>query len=720
MLEALPLHSYLVFGHFLAAPMYDLIQKMTHIPLRRLIPILLISGFSVSLVALLVLYRSGYRKDTMALYSEQAGQTVEILSHLIENDQTLFEESIPILLRPADTDSILITDRNGIVQYATQPLFAEHPVDQVFNLLRLPPSVSLRALQSTETTGSTGQLDVGTRQLVFRRYRTSTNQGFIIYVLDLSDVLFSFDRNLLTFILPASAVVGAPLLIFVYLYMRLYHNRLNNLMETTEALSRGELDVRVRLFGNDEIAELGKRFNRMATKIGTLAYRDSLTGIRNRAAFEEAVRHLLHVNSPGAMIFMDLDGFKYVNETFGHNVGDRMLQLVTGRITALIPGNGIFARIGGDEFAIFVHNYEDITALQILCDRIIHFVSQDFNIDGIHHHIGVSLGLALFPEDGATFHELLMHSDLAMYQAKRSGKNTLVMFNDSIREEMKQKTVLMNYLHHTFRHHLVNEDFSVVYQPIIDVETGMISHMESLVRWKGNESIRASTSEIIPLLEESGMIRELGYFVFTRVAEEFRRIMNETGDVNPDLKVTVNVSLIQLLDTSFLQQVTDTIVRNGLRPEQIIIEITETALMQQPEKMVRILNSMSERGYLFAIDDFGTGYSSLSYLKHLPASYLKVDQSFVKDISFDERSQVIGRSIIVLGKALGLKVIAEGVENLETARMVSRLGSDYLQGYFCSRPLPLEETLSLIRGRFRFFTPPVADEGLPEGAPSDV
>lgn len=694
--------------------MHDLLRKLTLFPLRRLIPILLLVGFSVSLVALLALYRSGYRKNAIDLHRSTAQHSIEVLTHLLENDSQLFEKSFSMLVRPSDTGIVLITDQNGIVQYSNQRLLAGQPVDEVFELLRLARGINRQRIEQSIDAAQTSYIDSGSRQILYRPYRNDMQQGHVIYVLDLSDMLYSFDRNLLSFVLPALAVVGLPLLVFGFLYMRLYHNRLNSLMETTEALSRGELDVRAELFGRDEIAALGERFNRMASKIGTLAYRDSLTGIRNRAAFEEAVQHQLQFNTPGAMIFMDLDGFKYVNETFGHNVGDRMLQLVTGRITSLIPGNGIFARIGGDEFAVFVHDYRDITALQILCDRIIHYVSQDFNIDGIHHHIGVSMGLALFPEDGTTFHELLMHSDLAMYQAKRSGKNTFMMFSDTLRDEMKRKTVLMNYLHHTFRKHLVADDFFTVYQPIIDVDTGMLSHMESLVRWRGKEGMRATTAEIIPLLEESGLIRELGYFVFERVTADFRQIIDELGDSVPDLKITINVSLIQLLDSSFLRQITDIVTRYGLHPQQIIIEITETALMQQPEKMIRILNSMSERGFLFAIDDFGTGYSSLSYLKHLPAAYLKIDQSFVKDISFDERSQVIARSVIVLGKALGLKIIAEGVEDQETAHMVSRLGSDYLQGYFCSRPLPFAETLSLIRGRFRFFVPRPAGEGLPE------
>lgn len=683
--------------------MNDLLRRITHYPLRRLIPILLFSGFIISLVALLMLYRTAYRENMVDLHRSTAKNQLEAMTRLLENDPQTFEKSFSLLVPHVDKDILLVTDQNGMVHYSNKSLFTHHPIAEVFHLLQLDEKTYRREIQNSSSAKCC--VFSGSRLILHRSYRNELQHGDIVYLLNLQDEMNSFDRNLLLFVLPALTVIVLPLLFFAYLYQRLYHNRLNNLMETTEALSRGELDARAELFGSDEIAELGERFNRMASRIGSLAYRDALTGIRNRAAFEEAVQHQLQFNTPGAMIFMDLDGFKYVNETFGHNVGDRMLQLVTGRITSMIPGNGTFARIGGDEFAIYIHDYRDITALQILCDRIIYSMSQGFHIAGIEHHIGISMGIALFPRDGRTFHELLMHSDLAMYQAKRSGKNTFMMFNDTIRDELKRKTMLMNHLHHTFRSHSIADEFFTTYQPIINVDTGMLSHMESLVRWRGKEGMRAGTAEIIPLIEESGLIRDLGYFVFERVTADFRRIIDDPGNGVPDLKVTINVSLIQLLDSSFLRQITEIVNRYGLSPDRFIIEITETALMQQPEKMIRIMNSMTECGFHLAIDDFGTGYSSLSHLKHLPASYLKIDRSFVKDISFDERSQVIARSIIVLGNSLGLKIIAEGVEDHETALILRRFGVDYLQGYFCSRPLPFAETLGLIRGRYRFLTP---------------
>lgn len=686
--------------------MIRILKSITHFPLRQLIPALLVTGFLISMIALLLLYRLDYRASLESAREKEADISAQLLHDLLENSGTDPQTAHLMDQLSRNGATIMVADSSGTIIQSTGNAMTGKTLRSALRPYRFARNDLLEAVFEPETPLSRPFfLHQGEQLLHILPLQQNGKTGAIVVILDSTDTLARLDRKLYILVLPALAVIGLPLLFFMFLYERFYKTRLTILMETTRALKRGELDVRAEMFGRDEIAELGRLFNSMASRIGTLAYRDSLTGIRNRASFESAVGFQLKGKQPAAMVFMDLDGFKFVNETFGHNVGDRMLQLVAERISSLVPDDGVFARIGGDEFALFLREYRDITSLQLICERIIHYVSQDFDIEGIHHHIGISMGIALYPEDGATFHEILMNADLAMYQAKHAGKNTFMMFNDAIRDQMRRKTMLMNQLNHTFRKSLLREQFFPVYQPIINVETGNLDHVESLMRWTGQDGLHATTAEIVPLLEESGLVRELGFFVFERVTQDFRQVLDALAPDMPLPGITVNVSVIQLLDPAFVRRVADIVWKNGLHPDHIIIEITESELMKQPEKVIRSLNTLHDRGFRFAIDDFGTGYSSLSYLKHLPVSYLKIDRSFIKDVSFNEKSQLIARSIIVLGKALGLKVVAEGVEDLDTARMIARLGTDYLQGYFCSRPLPFSEVKDLIQKRFRFYDP---------------
>ena len=442
-------------------------------------------------------------------------------------------------------------------------------------------------------------------------------------------------------------------------------------------------------------------------RIERLAYFDSLTGLPNRLSFLERLEreiHRAHVHGAKlAVLFLDLDGFKNINDTLGHTIGDRALQLVADRLRLGIRPTDMLtrleadgaeiglARLGGDEFTVMIPNLAHGDDALALAQRISELIRRPFNLDGREVVLTASIGIAVYPTDGETPDALLKTADTAMYHAKNKGRDNCQFYSASLTLQAMQRLNLESNL----RLALERGEFFLVYQPQLDVESGRIRSVEALIRWKHPKQGLISPIEFIPLAEETGLIVPIGEWVLrTACAQAFRW----HADGHP-VRVAVNLSPVQFRNPNLLNSVTN-ILAGGLRPELLELEITEGALMEDCDTTLATLRALRGKGVQISLDDFGTGYSSMSYLKRLPVNMIKVDQSFVRGLPDDSDSLTIVRTIITMAKNLGFTVTAEGVETLEQARLLHGLSCEALQGYYFSKPVPASDIPALLDKRW--------------------
>lgn len=497
----------------------------------------------------------------------------------------------------------------------------------------------------------------------------------------------------------AIAGVLAALALAYYLFLM---RRLKDLLNTTHAFGKGNLDSRASVEGKDEIAHLGQTFNMMADRIRNLAYRDAVTGIPNRLAFETTARKLLkHGENHAALVYLDLDGFKDINDSLGHSIGDTMLDEVAHRLESVILSmageEAILARIGGDEFAILLPGKRERKKVEKVCETLLQEISRDYHVMGNVLHVTASIGLALYPGDGEDFDDLLKNADAAMYSGKRAGKNTYIFFDQDIEQKNFRKVQLASAL----RKAIDREEMEVHFQPIVDLATGRITHGEALLRWNNDEFGQVRPSEFIPILEESGYIRDVGQWVLQKSCDAARR-WREQGFRNAG--VSVNVAVQQLSQKDFARRVERTLQETGLPAQSLILEITESELMRRPATTLRMLEDLDQMGVELAVDDFGTGYSSLNYLKYFPVHYLKLDGSFIKNLDTDADDASISRAVIELAHALKLKIVAEGVESRSIAEFLHRESCDLVQGFFTGAAQPELDFLRSLSNQGPLFT----------------
>lgn len=499
-------------------------------------------------------------------------------------------------------------------------------------------------------------------------------------------------------------LIFLPFWFYMYIYKRFYQTRIEMLLNGISKLSYGDLTYEIKVAGNDEISFISNFINHMKDRLKEVLYEDGLTKVLNRKGFEFFAEKKLVPGRRFAIFFMDLDGFKYINETYGHHVGDHALQLVSIRLRNLcnmnlIDSDLVLGRIGGDEFAILINLdklKEPLLDIQIFALRIIDEISQKYQLNDLVLHLGISIGIAMYPEHGLNLDELLTNADLAMYEVKYSIKNSYYFFDLKIKSTYEKKNHLRNELIRIFRNGQIKHHFYIEYQPVYSLKRNEFSHLETLLRFTHPE-ILASPIEFIPLLEELKFMPEIGRFIFEETIKSFLEIRNE---ISKDLSLSINVSYLQMIDKNFykeVQKIYNVLLQNHISPDRVIFEITESAFIKEPNKVIRVMNSLNDYGFLFAIDDFGTGYSSLGYLKNLPLNYLKIDKTFIKDIVINPKSELIVRSIIHLAKTLNLHIIVEGIEDYITLKKMYDLNCDYIQGYYISKPLPKEEIISLIK-----------------------
>jgi diguanylate cyclase (GGDEF)-like protein len=412
-----------------------------------------------------------------------------------------------------------------------------------------------------------------------------------------------------------------------------------------------------------------------------LAFHDPLTGLANRALFEDRLAfHLAQARTaPGslALLYLDLDGFKQVNDTLGHPAGDELIKAVATRLSASVRANDLVARMGGDEFAILQLGIEAPAAAEILCMRIIEEISRPFDIAGSQAYVGISMGIALGPQDATERTELARKADIALYQAKAAGRGRFLFFA----KEMDASLKIRKQIETDMRDALDGfEQFEVLYQPLYSAQSGSMTGAEALVRWHHPVHGTLSPSIFVPVAEETGMIEQLGAWVLERACHSAMRW--------PIGTIAVNVSAVQLRNRGFAEEVLATLRRTGLPPERLELEITETNLIENASSCQPNLIRLRAAGVRIALDDFGTGYSSLSHLRNFDVDRIKIDRSFVSGITAGANGSPIIQAIIDLAKASGLKVTAEGVETAEQRLFLSRIGCNSLQGFLLSRPLP--------------------------------
>jgi diguanylate cyclase (GGDEF)-like protein len=431
------------------------------------------------------------------------------------------------------------------------------------------------------------------------------------------------------------------------------------------------------------IGELLKSQQR-AEALHLKATTDELTGLANRQEFgitiENAIASARPVNAAFAVILIDLDHFKEINDTLGHHYGDVLLKDLGPRLAACVGPDGVVARLGGDEFAVLsATRTDDPQQLGDIATKLIACVQQPLVVDQMTLEVGASIGIARYPLDGDDASALLRRADIAMYKAKEDHSSYKLYEAEMDRYSVRRLTVLSD-----FRRALKSEEFVVHYQPIIDFDRSDVSGAEALVRWEHPEMGLVPPSDFIPIAEQSGLIGSLTRYVLERSIAQCAEWRRE----GTELAVSVNLSMRDLLDRDLPVEIDRMLTTHGLPAEALKVEITESMIMSDPDRSRAIVMKLREAGLRISVDDFGTGYSSLANLKRLPINELKIDRSFVSPMLQDESDLIIVRSTINLGHDLGLKVVAEGVEDERTLKQLELLTCDLAQGYHISRPLP--------------------------------
>ena len=442
-------------------------------------------------------------------------------------------------------------------------------------------------------------------------------------------------------------------------------------------------------------------------EIRYLAFFDPLTGLPNRRLMLDRLHQALagsaRTERKGALFLIDLDHFKTLNDTHGHDKGDLLLQGVAARLPGCVREGDTVARLGGDEFVVLLENlsgttHDAATQARMVGEKISSAISQPYALDGLEYAITPSVGVTLFDHRQATMESVLKQSDLAMYQAKAAGRNTLRFFDPEMQAAVTAQAVLETELRIALR-----EDRLVLhYQAQVNGQ-GRVTGAEALVRWQHPRRGLVFPNDFIPLAEETGLILPLGQWVLETACRQLAAWA--TREETAHLSLAVNVSGHQLHQPGFVGQVLDTLARTGANPHMLKLELTESLLMGDVEDSIAKMNALKTRGVGFALDDFGTGYSSLAYLKRLPLRSLKIDRSFVTDVLTDQNAAAIAKTVVMLGQSMGLAVIAEGVETEHQRDFLARNGCHAYQGYLFSKPLPLDGFVALLNPKSSVETP---------------
>jgi diguanylate cyclase (GGDEF)-like protein/PAS domain S-box-containing protein len=429
-------------------------------------------------------------------------------------------------------------------------------------------------------------------------------------------------------------------------------------------------------------------------EIAFLAYHDVLTKLPNRILvrdrFEQAVAFAARTGSRVAALFLDLDNFKSINDTLGHPVGDQLLKAVALRLESCVREMDSISRQGGDEFLVTLAGVEDVDAVTRIADKLLKQLAEPFQLDGYELSTSVSIGIAMYPDDSSDFDSLLKKADVAMYQAKESGRNTYRFFTAQMNVDASEHLMLRNGLARAIE----RSEFVLHYQPQLDLQSGRVLGAEALIRWNHPEMGLIPPSRFIPVAEDSGLIVQVGDWVLQTACREAAAW---AANGLPGLTVAVNLSAVQFKRGDLVSSVQRAVEAAGLPPQQLELELTESILIADTDNVLAMVRELKAFGVTLSIDDFGTGYSSLSYLRRFNLDRLKIDQSFIRELESNPDDATIVNAIIQLARNLGLVTIAEGVENELLVGILRRYGCDMIQGYWCARPMASDAFQAFLR-----------------------
>jgi diguanylate cyclase (GGDEF)-like protein len=561
----------------------------------------------------------------------------------------------------------------------------------------LPASTaSTLAQAAAEMRSDDGAVHVGGTELSMRRIAISRGAGPQVYVVlskALSEAIEPYRMLQLTLLL----LTGANIIIIIVgslVVASRITRPLQQLSVMAQRLGNGDYDGRVTVDADGEIGELAQAFTKMRENLSTrereiqkLAFCDAVTNLPNRLSFTQLVETEIEASNrsgqPFSVLLMDLDRFKHVNDVLGHAFGDLLLQGVAKRVTQQFSLGEAAARLGGDEFALLLPNVGADKAL-VFARKILHSFEKPLEIDGHSIDVGAGIGVASYPEHGNGAHNLLSHAELALYAAKQSG-NEAVVYLESMNTAAKESLSLLGDL----RRAIDERQFLLYVQPQLSFKTGKLIGVEALVRWKHPVQGMIFPDRFIPFAEKTGFIRALTMWVFDQAAQ----LWCDLDRAGHACTISINISARDLLDPDLPLKFSDVLERYGAPASGFCLEITESTIMEDPQKAQQTLETLHGLGVELSIDDFGTGYSSLAYLKSLAVDELKIDKSFVMNMEKDPGDGKIVKSTIDLGHNMGLRVVAEGVESVEAWAMLAQMGCDHGQGYFMSRPIPSADLL---------------------------
>ena len=432
----------------------------------------------------------------------------------------------------------------------------------------------------------------------------------------------------------------------------------------------------------------------MEEEIKHMSTHDSLTGLPNRVMFSQLLNHALasakRYNRQVAILFIDLDRFKVINDTLGHEAGDQLLKEVARRLTQAVRAVDIAARFGGDEFVILIEELGDLGQVETVAERILSAILEPINLSNEECRVTASIGISVFPKDAQDEQSLMKNADMAMYLAKEEGKNNYQFYTKDIQSRSLERLSIETNL----RFALERNELSLHYQAKVDFKTNVITGVEALLRWHNPQLGVVTPTQFIPVAEESGLILAIGRWALKTACAQ-NVAWQKQG--LPTVCMAVNLSVRQLADDNLIDDIRTALIDSGMAPHLLELEITESMMMRNPERMISILAKIKSLGVHLAIDDFGTGYSSLAQLKHFTVDTLKVDRSFIRNIPHDSNDKAITEAIISMGKTLSLTVVAEGVETIDQLNFLKDISCDEMQGYYFSKPIASEQFADLLR-----------------------
>jgi len=681
--------------------------KASFISIRyKLVLLMMLVSIIVVSISSLLLYKN--EVEILESSAIESGQTQAAMIGFSVKSAIIFDDSL------SATSTLSLFEKNEQVEYAVVTLssgevFAEYRKHDTLDELGSKPPETTPLLEESVSLGTTS-LEITT---VISDHNDTIGFLSIRTSLDKLHLQRQYYRNMLLYVLAISFLVAGILSLVA---QRIITQPLNVMVRYVRELSgTKDYSKRLHLKQRDELGTLASGFNHMLNvveerenalktqrrnlqnivnertkQLYRKAHFDSLTGLPNRYLLNDRLEHAIltarRTNNGLGILFLDLDRFKVINDSLGHDVGDQLLKAAASRLQEIGRDSDTIARLGGDEFIYLVEAIEKPDDAGRVAQKIIDAFSEPFVLNDNILHVSTSIGISFYPDDGVDSGELLKNADLSMYHAKAQGPGNYSFYRSDMNKAIHQRLAIENEL----RNAIANNEFHLLYQPIISIATNKVEKVEALLRWDNPILGRVSPATFIPIVEEIGMINQVGKWVI----DEACRQQNAWG--NKRLKIAVNVSTNQLLDVDLVNYVKSVAKKHQTNLSDIEFEITEEVFLEQSAVTIARLKNLRELGVKIAIDDFGTGYSSLSYLKELPIDTLKLDGMFVMDVTENKSSQGIVAATVILAHSLNMKIVAECVESAEQLQYLGTKNCDYAQGFHIHKPLLPDDVIQLV------------------------